>query len=46
MIKAIVIPCMNLVFIFVQFYIKSDSYKKIIAIGNNANLKAQTSKIF
>lgn len=46
MIKVIIIPCMNLVEIFIRFYTISKSEKKIAQFGNIEPLKAETNAVY
>jgi hypothetical protein len=45
MIKAIIIPCMNLVEIFIRYYTISAAEKKVIEYGNIESIKKETNAI-
>lgn len=45
MIKSIIIPCMNLVEIFIRYYTISAAEQKVIKYGNIESLKQETNVI-
>lgn len=46
MIKAIIIPCMNLVEIFIRFYTISRSEERLLHYGNIEPLKLETNQVY
>jgi hypothetical protein len=46
MIKVIIIPCMNLVEIFVRFFTISKSERRLLAFSNIEQLKKETNQVY